>query len=181
MKKLVLALVAVAAASLSFAQESMMQPIPAEMKALSHMVGKWTGTLKMTFGGTSQDSKTTAINTLEMNGRYLLTKNSYEFGGAKMEGWELLTYDPTDKKWHGWWFDSAGPGVMEFVGNVTADGKKVVLESDHKPMPGMPGKWKMRSTYDVKSEKSVGFKLEMAGDDGKWFTMIDGTLTKQSN
>lgn len=149
---------------------------PEEMKYLAGWAGKWSGEVTMSFMGPATKSKVTIAADTILNGFYFRGMHTYDMGGAKMEGMHLMTFDPADKQWHAWWYDpSAKP--MHMSGPLDkANPGKVVLTSEPTEIPGVPGKSRMRASYELKGAQ-MPFKLEMESE-GKWNTVMEGTYKK---
>ena len=175
MKLLSILILCICAVS-SFAQE-MMQPIPKkELEAVSFFAGDWTGKETFTMGpGNASEGKSTVSGKIVLGGRYISSTHKMMIGsGQEMQGMHMLTYDLDKKKYLGYWFDSAAPGIMEMEGELK--GSTLQMISKPTEMPGM-GKVVFRATWTLKGKKDLHFTLEMAEGD-KWNKMIEGNYTR---
>ena len=150
---------------------------PAEMKNLEFLLGQWTGKETYHFGGTASKSDGSITATMTMSGRFVQgVHRSTIPNEGPFEGLHLVTYDSVAKKYRAWWFDSASSEPMEMEGSLI--GNKLVMTSKPSKAPGMENVI-FRSTFEKKSDKSLGFLLEMQMS-GNWTTAIEATYTKKS-
>ena len=160
-------------------QEAMPMPQPPkELKALSFLKGEWDVDLKMYEPGKKTPTPTkgsvTAADSLD--GMYIESRFEADMGGMPFKGLQMTTYDPIKKKFQAYWFDSMGPGGLEFLGSLK--GQTLVLTSKAVEMPGMPGKHALRSTNSLKGPGKMFMRVEMNSGKG-WSTMIEGMMTKK--
>jgi hypothetical protein len=85
-------------------------PRPAELGQLEWMVGKWQGGGECEMAGTDQPMKWTGVNEIgwEANGWVLMERMEGEFGGEKMSGIGLWSWNPDKKNFDVFWADSFG-------------------------------------------------------------------------
>lgn len=163
-------------ASQANAMQEMMSPVPTEIKQVAFLLGEFKAKLLSKMTGEAMPSDGTSSTKLALNGRYLVSNQTYTFMGQKMEGTLMLTFDPGDKKWKSWWFDGSSPGAMEMEG--TFDGKKLIMTSKPTPMPGADSHVTMRATWVKEAESKFGFLLEMKQGDA-WINLMEGTYEKK--
>jgi hypothetical protein len=176
MKTLAIAAV-LAAVVAAQAQPQMDMKPPPEMQKVAWMVGEWKGNMKMHMPGMDQpmDSASTISARMGVGGRYLVVNFMSAMGDmGATEHMELITYDPAQKKWVCWGFDSVAPGTMESSGDLM--GNKMVVTSKPMTMPGGPPDT-FRTTVTKKSDTEFDFLLEHKVNDA-WTSMIEGTFTK---
>ncbi|MBI5706040.1 MAG: DUF1579 family protein [Armatimonadetes bacterium] len=177
MRKLGLFFVGLATMALAAPRQEGMMPPPKELAALNYMLGSFTGKMDFYMGGPNPTKSKGSVRTAKtMGGMWVEGHHTYDMGGMKMDGRQLLSYDPAKKQYVGYWFDQAAPGAMELSGNIA--GGKLVLISKPTPVPGMQGDQVFRATYSKKGAKSYDFRLEMKSGD-KWDPMIVGVYTKK--
>lgn len=160
-------------ASFGLSQE-MMMPLPtAELKAIEWLNGDFKGDLTFSFGGEATKGSGTVKAAMTLNGRYSRAMHTYTMAPntPEMEGMHMLTYNPDKKKYVATWFDGAGPGSIEMVGDL----KDNVLQLTG-PAEMMGQKMNMRATYS-KKDGGFGFLLEME-QGGSWMKLIEGTFKK---
>lgn len=167
-------------------QEAMsmgMPPMPtAELAKLDVFLGLWSGDLVMNFPGMPPGGKitSTVVYKKALNGMYIMGnhKSSWGEGDKKttFEGLSMWTYDPMKQTYQQWWFDSMAPKGEDSQGNWVDD-KTYVSESSGESM-GKP--YKGRFTTLIVSPSKYTTKMEMDNGQG-WFTMMEGTYTKQAD
>lgn len=158
-----------------------MPPMPtAELAKLDVFVGTWNGDETLNFPGMppGSKSKSTKVTKKALNGMCIMGsyKSSWGEGDKKtnFEGLSIWTYDPMQKTYREWWFDSMAPGGQESQGKWVDD-KTYVSEYSGENM-GQP--YKGRFTTVVVSSSKYTTKIEMDNGQG-WYTMMSGTYTKQ--
>lgn len=116
---------------------------PAELDRLNGWVGHWTGTGDMVMYTPEGEKKMTTTGTEHVtwacDRRFLQSTFSYGMGDmGTMNGVSMMTWDPHEKEYDSWYFDSFG-GVGE--GEMKYDEARGlwVMESEGKdPMTGRP-------------------------------------------
>jgi hypothetical protein len=168
----------VLATSFAPAQDPMMPAPPAELKAISWMLGDYTTDLKMYEPGQTEGVPVPGTTTAKMSlgDVYIESRFEADMGGMKMTGLQMTSYDPAKKQYVAWWFDSMAPGVLEMRGSLT--GQVLVLKSEPIEIPGMPGKHAFRATYGLKGAGKYLFRLEMNSGQG-FYKMMEGMMTKK--
>jgi hypothetical protein len=157
--------------------DAMMQPVPDEMKLVSFMTGHWEAKLKMTWGPEPVEGTGTSHGEMVLDGRYVRSMHTYSPPGMPpMTGMHVMTFDPAQKKWVAWWFDSTSPGALEMSGDLVGD--TLTMVSKPTEMPGMPGPFVMRTTWKKASDTRYSFKLEMQQGD-QWSTLMEGDYVKK--
>lgn len=174
LRKLTLLFV-VALASFGACQDIPIQAPPSELSEVAWFIGEWSGKETYHFEQTPTQGDAKVSSKMALGGRYVHSMHEMNVGETKMEGMHMLTYDPDEKKWKGFWFDSTASGMMEMNGTV----KDGVLEMISEPtaMPGTAEKMIMRATWTKKSDTEMTFLLEMKQGES-WGKMIEGTYKK---
>jgi len=175
--RVITALFIAALCALGVCQEA--APIPEEVSKFDNWVGTWTAKEKFYMPGAKEPMENEGVMTItkSLGGRYIEGRYSTEMMGQKMEGMHLMTYDPDRKKWIGYWFDSAAPGIMEMEGDLV--GNKLTMVSKPVAIPGMADKQTFRATWDTKDKDNVLFLLELqTGND--WAKMIESEYKRKS-
>ena len=133
-------------------------PIPAEMKALSYLVGEWQGTMSMQMPGAPKPQAVKSTVSVKVFGAYQETVYTMEMPGmGKFTGHSFTKWDPEAKAYKSWTFDDMADAPREETG--TFDGKKLVMLSA--PQGGMV----TRISYENKGKDAVGFLIEMKSGD----------------
>jgi len=176
MKKALIIIATFCISVFAYAQEMQLPPL-LEMKEVEFLLGNWKGDLTFCFMGQESKSTGTIKCTRALQDRYLHAMNSYEVTGmGKMEGLQLLSYDPEKKQFIGYWFDSSAPAAMELSG--TKSGNVLQLISKPTKVPGMPGEPVFRATWTKSSDTAIEFALDLKNGD-KWEKMIAGKYKKE--
>ena len=172
----------VLATAIAYAGQDPQQPMaatqPKELRALSCMMGTWDADLKMYEPGSMQATplKGTVVTAATLNGMWIEARHEAVMGEMPMKALEMTCYDAAKKQYRTYWFDSTGPGGLEFLG--TLKGQTLVLLSKPEEIPGMPGKSTFRSTTSMKGAGKLLFRLEINSGKG-WSKMIEGTMTRK--
>jgi hypothetical protein len=101
--------------------EEMMKPPPraAELDKLDEFVGKWELTCDCTMKGSDQPMKCTGTSTAtwQCDKRVVVEHGEFKMGDEKFTGMGVYTWDPDDKVYRTWWFESSGrvqEGTMSY-------------------------------------------------------------------
>ena len=158
--------------------EGMMLTPPPELDALDWMMGDFDFNMEMPMPGEDEGVPVPGTSSTHktMGGMWLETRHAADFGGMKMTGMQLMSYDMEAKEYVSYWFDSLGPGSLEMRGKLK--GQTLVMESKMASFPGMPGKSAYRATYSMKGRGKVFFRLETDTGTG-WGVMVEGMMTRQ--
>ncbi|HAY32628.1 MAG TPA: DUF1579 domain-containing protein [Ignavibacteria bacterium] len=80
--------------------------------------GAWTGdnTFWMAPGAPPMNTKSEAVFSMIMGGRYQQGKHTGDMMGMPFEGMSLLGYDNAMNEFHSVWFDNMGTGIMFLKG-----------------------------------------------------------------
>ncbi len=153
----------------AFAQPHDMKTADA-MKLVAFMEGDWKG--KHIFNApTPTELDAVAQIHGAIGGKYLEDVITTTLQSGKLSDVRhLLTFDPTDQKFHAWWFNNTAAAPNELVGSLADN--KLVLESK----PGQGGA-PIRATYEKFSETKLGYKVE-AKLDGDWRELLHTVFSK---
>jgi len=140
------------------------------MKMVSFMEGDWKG--KHIFNApTPTELAAVAQIHQAIGGRFLEDVITTTLQSGKLSDVRhLLTFDPTDQKFHAWWFNNTSSTPNELVGTLVGD--KLTLES--KPGQGGPS---IRATYTKLSDNKLGYKVE-ANLEGNWRELLHTEFSK---
>jgi len=174
--KRAIALFGVALAVFGFAQEPQFSAVPEkELKAVEWMSWNWEGPLTMDMGTGKTTLKAYSRGSLTLGGRYIEQNYGMTSKEMSMSGKHLLTYDATQKKYVGWWFDSMESGMMEMSGSYSHG--TLALISKPTVMGGMPDPVVMRAIYHKINDRNMEFKLDMKQGDA-WINVISATYKR---
>ncbi len=155
MKTLLIPFLLVAA---SLTQAQMTVPMPAEMKALSFLMGEWEGTMKMTLPGATQVMDVKSTVSVKEFGAYQETVYTMEMPGmSKFTGKSFLRWNPTTKQYQSWTYDTAADEPREETGTLTGN----TLTMVSRPQGGMV----TRIAYSKGTKDTVNFLIEMKSGD----------------
>jgi hypothetical protein len=106
------------------------KPPAKEQLALHRAIGNWEASSKMvmTPGMEPNVEKATENVTPICNGRWLWTDYKSSFMGMPFEGHAIVGYDPNEKKYVSFWFDSMSPSYMRLAGECDKSGNLSTLE-----------------------------------------------------
>jgi len=156
-----------------------MMKVPDEVQKLDFLVGTWTGKETYHMGPQESSSDVTINCTKELNGRFIHSMEKMNMMGMDASGMSMITYNPDEKTYKGWWFDSMSASAMEVTGNF--EGEKLVLVSKPMTGPGMPQPTAMRASWAPKDATHVSFTLEQQVQGSTdWTNVISGEYTKGS-
>ena len=157
---------------------------PGEMhKMLASWNGTWNGEMTMWNyeGAAPQTTKSTAVNTMAMDGRYQLSKHSANMMGMPFEGMSIMAYDNATKKFSASWIDNMSTGIMNTTGDWNA-ATKTLVSTGTMPDICRPGKTcAFREVYKVVDDNN--HTMEMYGPDpktGKEYKMMEIKLSRKN-
>lgn len=169
MKRITTAVFCLATIASAFAQES---AAPKEVKDLAWMVGTWTGSGKIAFGG--QETEISSEMTASFDGQFLKTVSTDKSGGFTMTKTVMIGWDAAKSEYVSYTFTNIAPKARIAHGKM--DGDKLVMVSEPWEAEGMSTV--ARETLSKNSDTKLGSKLEMKLGD-KWQTGMDFVLTKK--
>ncbi len=136
------------------------------------MMAKYDGTFNaavsvwMKPGEQPMMSKSVAVNTMILGGRYQQSKMTGDYGGTPFEGFSLLGYDNTKKIFTTTWIDNFGTGTMTLEGTWDAASKTITFTGKmFEPMSNKDLKIKEKIQYvDDNTIKNQMFVVSDAGE-----------------
>ncbi|MBI4475614.1 MAG: DUF1579 family protein [Acidobacteria bacterium] len=176
-KTFVLMIGIMAAAAATAAAQPPAAPKPgAEHKRLDYFVGKWTTTGDMKPSPFGPGGKVTMNDSCEwFQGGFAVVCNSQGTGPmGPTKGLGIMSYSPDLKAYTYYGVDNTGM-IMTTVPRGHVQGDTWTFDDE-----SMMGGQKIKSRYVLKitSPMSYSFRWEMAGPDGKWMPVMEGTSTK---
>jgi hypothetical protein len=176
-----LVLLALAGATIAFAQAPpLMTPGP-EHKEMAREVGVWDAEVSLypTPDAPAVTSKGTETN--EMLGKFwLVSEFTGELMGEKFIGRGQMTYDSVKKKYYGTWIDSVSSNMLTTIGDYDAKTHTLTLMMEGiDGMTGQPGKWKSSTHYVDADTKTFEMQAPVEGQDGKWWKMMEAKYKKR--
>jgi hypothetical protein len=121
--------------------------------------GTWDTTMKA--GG--MEYKGSVTFQMELGGLWLVGSMDSDFGGQKLSGKSLDTYDPAKKKYIGYWFDNMSATPMAMEGSYDKDKKTLALVGEGPGQDGKLTKW--RSVSEMPDKDTI--QMSMYVGDGK--------------
>ena len=165
------------------AMQEMMEKAAAlgpQHERLKKLVGEWNCTVK-TMMDPSQpptETKSTAVVTSLMDGRYFQEQDTGEMMGKPFQGMSVTGYDNIMKKYVSTWIDNAGTGIMTSEGVEDGTGNVITWTGwSSDPMTGKKTKYRM-VTRILDDNKHV-FEMYSAGPNGKEAKMMEITYDRK--
>lgn len=94
-----------------------------EHKLLEPMIGTWTVEATDYSMGEPQTSTASSKSTWIMDGRYVRTEYTGDFGGMQFKGEGICGYSNLDKAYVSCWFDNMSTGIFHETGSYDPDTK----------------------------------------------------------
>jgi uncharacterized protein DUF1579 len=159
-----------------FASAQMTPPKPGpELKRLDYFAGTWTlqGDMKPSEFGPGGKMTESERSEWMQGGFFLVSHVDFKSAMGDGTGLAIMGYNPDEEVYTYDAFNSWGEGEHA-KGSVSGDTWSWLSEDK---MMGKPTK--TRFTMKEGSPDAYTFKFEMAGPDGVWKTVMDGTATKK--
>jgi hypothetical protein len=136
---------------------------------LMRLVGTWDAE--------TESGKGTLTYKMGLGGLWLVGEFEGEFGGMRLQGKSLETYDPATKRYRSVWVDSfsTAPRIME--GNLDKDNKVMTMTGEGPWQQGTTAKFK--SITEIKDADTVNFSLFLVTQDGKEEPMVKITYKRK--
>lgn len=147
---------------------------PKEVRDLAWMVGTWSGSGKIAFGGHETDITSTMA--VSFDGQFLKEVSSDKSSQYELTKTSMIGWDPTKKEYVSYTFTNIAPTPRIEHGNM--DGNKLVMVSDPWEAEGM--KLVGRETMSKISDTKCGLVIEAKISD-KWEKEMDFVLTRQDS
>ena len=144
------------------------------------MEGEWNKTVKWTMDPSqpAQETHSTAVVTLLMDGRYMQEQSTGEMMGRPFTGMGITGYDNIIKKYVSTWIDNMGTGIMMSEGVPDASGNVVNWTGQSSdPMTGKVSKYRIVSRM-IDDNKHT-WTMYMKGPDGKEFQTMEITYERK--
>lgn len=173
MHKVAKALISLAAMPVVAFANAQQADVPAELKAMSFMVGTWKG--KVTWSMPGMDPATeesTIVNT--WSGQFLKSESKMNVGGMEMVETTYIGWDPEKKKYSSHAFTNIA-ATPRIEWGVAKDANTFVFESE--PWDVMGQKTVGRGTMAKVSDTEIKFMLEFKTGDS-WMKVAEGTYKK---
>ncbi len=143
---------------------------------LKAMEGTWAAVVKSWTGpGEPLVSKGTMVNKMILGGRYLEGRYAGNFMDQPFEGYSLTGYDMKKNELISLWIDNLSTTWMAQNGNLSADGKELVVKGTADGPDGKPSEFKS-VTKVVDANKHVFTMTTMM--EGKEMPMMEITYTR---
>ncbi len=160
-----------------FAQDSMknMQDYmtPGEVhKMIAKYDGTWNSAVLvwMKPGAQPMSSKSVAVNSMILGGRYQQSKITGDYGGMPFEGFSLLSYDNAKKVFTSTWLDNFGTGTTTLEG--TWDGASKTITFKGKMYDPTSGKdTEVKETLQFVDDNTLRSQMFVETGSGEFKTM----------
>jgi hypothetical protein len=99
-------------------------------KMIAKYDGTWNSAVSvwMTQGASPMTSKSVAVNTMILGGRYQQSKITGDYGGTPFEAFSLLSFDNAKKVFTSTWLDNFGTGTMTLEGVWDGPSKTITFK-----------------------------------------------------
>ena len=169
------------ARSYAVAQEIPEIPKPQqEHQWLEQLAGEWNAVMECSMGPDQPPMKAEAIQSSKMiGGRWLAATGQGDMMGTPMTSVLTLGFDPAKKKYVGTFISSCGNELWTYEGELSDDGKKLVLDTEGPNMmtPGTSSKY--QETIEVKDKDHYLFTSSIEGPDGKMVQFMTAEYTRK--
>ena len=149
-------------------------------KVLDYFVGEWEYTLNWQMSSKDKPQKANGktVGKWLLEGRFLkLHAKGSSMDGKPFEGYGLLGFDNTAKKYTGIWIDNMSTSMLKSWGYYYPEGKKFVEYGSFKDP--IFGKQAFRGVTTIKSDDSYTYEMFITGADGNEFRMMEITYTRK--
>ena len=141
---------------------------------LQKLAGEWSLTVRWTWDPSQamQETKSTAVITSLMDGRYSQEQTSGEMQGKPFQGMGLTGYDNVLKKYVSVWIDNMGTGIMSSQGTPDATGSIVNWTGESSdPMTGKTSKFRMVTRFQ--DDDHHVFEMYIKSPEGKEYKTME--------
>lgn len=145
---------------------------PKEIKDLGWMVGTWSGSGKIAFGG--HEVEITSTMTVSFDGQFLKAVSSDKSAGSTLTKTTMTGWEAAKSRYVSYTFTNMAPTARIAHGKM--DGGKLEMVSDPWEAEGMT--MVDRETMSKISDTKCGLTMEYKSGD-KWIKGMDFVLTKQ--
>jgi len=134
----------------------------------------------MWMDGAETKTEGTAHSEWAMDGRYVISKHTGNFGGMPFQGMGIDGYDNIDAKYFSLWIDNMSTGIMFMTGKADPAGKVFTFTGEGAD-PMQPGKKKrMREVTTINSAEKHTSEFFESGPNGKEFNSMTIVYTKKA-
>jgi hypothetical protein len=164
------------------AQDAPQMPKPQKEHAwLEQLAGDWQWQSKVTMGPngpTMEGAGTESISSL--GGFWIVSETEGRCAEMDMNARMTLGYDTEKNKYVGTWVGSICNHLWTYEGDVSEDGKSLVLYSEG-PCPMKPGELsKFKEVITIKSPTEREFTSSRQNEDGSWTKFMTITYQRKS-
>lgn len=145
---------------------------PKEITDLGWMVGTWSGTGKIAFGG--HEVEITSTMTVSFEGQFLKAVSADKSAGSTLTKTTMTGWDAAKSQYVSYTFTNMAPTARIAHGKM--NGSKLEMVSDPWEAEGMTAV--DRETMSKLSDTKCGFMMEFRKGD-KWVKGMDFVLTKK--
>lgn len=145
---------------------------PKQVKDLGWMVGTWTGSGKIAFGG--NETQITSESTVAFDGQFLRITSVDKSSGFAMTKTEMIGWDPGKSEYVSYTFTNIAPKARIAHGKM--EGDKLVMVTEPWEAEGMTAV--ARETLYKVSDTKTGLTMEFKNGD-KWIKGMDFVLAKK--
>src|SRR5450755_3463634 len=141
-------------------------------KMIAKYDGIWNSAVSMWMkpGAPPMASKSVAVNTMILGGRYQQSKITGDYGGAPFEGFSLLSYDNAKKVFTSTWIDNFGTGTMTLEGTWDTASRTIIFKG--KMFDPMSGKdIDVKETIQYVDDNTVKNQMFVESASGEFKTM----------
>jgi hypothetical protein len=167
--------------TMAVGQEMPEMPKPQkEHQWLAQLAGDWEADIEAQMGPGQPPMKAKATQSSTMLGdRWLVATSEGEMMGQPMTSVLTIGYDPAKKSYVGTFYCSCGNELWTYTGQVSDDGKKLVLDTEGPNMmtPGTTSKY--QETIEIKDKDHYVFTSSIEGPDGKMTKFMTADYTRK--
>lgn len=167
-----LALALVTLLSLSVIASTQELAPPKEISNLSWIVGTWSGSGKISFGG--NETPITSTATVSIDGQFLKAVTADSSSGFTLSKTTMTSWEAAKSQYTSYSFTNIAPTARIAHGKSETD--KMVMVSEPWTAEGMTAVF--RESLSKVSDKKIELVLEMKMGE-KWSQMLDIVLTKK--
>ena len=142
-------------------------------KHLDPFVGKWKGKVEMWMDpeGEPMLNESQAEVSWMMGGRFLVWKQTGDFGGMPWEGMSIEGYNNGDKRYESIWMDNFGTLMLPFHGACSEDGKRREMLSEFNDVVA-GGTIKYKGIYTWIDDDHFTYETFMDRGEGEFKNMV---------
>jgi hypothetical protein len=141
-------------------------------KMIAKYDGTWNSDVKvwMKPDAPPMASKSVAVNTMILGGRYQQSKITGDYGGMPFEGFSLLGYDNAKKVFTSTWLDNFGTGTMTLEGTWDSASRTIIFKGAmFDPMSGK--NTDVKETIQYVDDNTVKNQMFVESASGEFKTM----------